>query len=180
MGMTAASQGVAVFVEVGKALAKIRDGRLYRETHATFEAYCAERWGWSRVRAHQLIESSEVAKMLTMVNTRPPATERTARPRRLTVSTVRDIEGQDTPAAAQDARGAVGEGRVGESPPIHLHRLHRGRQECRGFGNATNSRLAGGSLVRHSGDRRGGRSENPIKTGFVRALVMRMLSVRAR
>ena len=63
--MTAASQGVAVFVEVGKALAKIRDGRLYRETHATFEAYCAERWGWSRVRAHQLIESSEVAKMLT-------------------------------------------------------------------------------------------------------------------
>ena len=89
--MTAASQGVAVFVEVGKALAKIRDGRLYRETHATFEAYCAERWGWSRVRAHQLIESSEVAGDVTPMgvisdirrgpwDTRPPATERTARP----------------------------------------------------------------------------------------------------
>jgi hypothetical protein len=33
------------FIAVARALAAIRDGRLYRETHATFEAYCRERWG---------------------------------------------------------------------------------------------------------------------------------------
>lgn len=92
--------------------------------------------------AYRLIDGAEMTENVSHGTQPPPATER---PTRLTVSTVRDIEGQDTPAAAQDARGAVGEGRVGESPPIHLHRLHRGRhrgrQECRGFGNAPNSRL---------------------------------------
>ena len=33
-------RGQKAFVAVGNALAEIRDQRLYRETHATFEAYC--------------------------------------------------------------------------------------------------------------------------------------------
>ena len=33
-------RGLKTFVEVGAALLGIRDGRLYRETHATFEDYC--------------------------------------------------------------------------------------------------------------------------------------------
>lgn len=73
-------KGRKTFVEVGKALAKIRDGKLYRETHTTFEAYCKERWAWSRVRAHQLIESAEITETLTTVNTTLPTTERQARP----------------------------------------------------------------------------------------------------
>jgi hypothetical protein len=46
------------FVEAGKKLAAIRDARLHKETHRTFEDYCQARWGFSRVRAHQLIEAA--------------------------------------------------------------------------------------------------------------------------
>jgi len=48
-------RGRPYFVEVGEALGAIRDHRLYLETHRTFEAYCRERWGFSRQRASQLI-----------------------------------------------------------------------------------------------------------------------------
>ena len=43
------------FIEVGKALLAIRDAKLYRKTHKTFEAYCRDRWEMSRPRAYQLI-----------------------------------------------------------------------------------------------------------------------------
>jgi hypothetical protein len=32
-------RGLSTFVEVGNALLEIRDSKLYRETHPTFEAY---------------------------------------------------------------------------------------------------------------------------------------------
>jgi len=56
---------------------EIRDGRLYREPHGTFEVYCRERWGWSRIHAHRQIEAAKVAKVLPMGNT--PPNERVAR-----------------------------------------------------------------------------------------------------
>ena len=52
-------RGLATFVVVGEALARIRDGRLYRESHKTFEAYCDERWGMSRPRAYQFIAAAD-------------------------------------------------------------------------------------------------------------------------
>jgi hypothetical protein len=55
------SDGVATFVEVGKALAEIRDKRLYRESHKTFDGYCRERWNFEKRRAYQLIEAAGVA-----------------------------------------------------------------------------------------------------------------------
>ncbi len=58
-------RGLTTFVEVGTALMKIRDARLYRDTHETFEDYCRERWGWSRQRSLQLIDGAEVARLLT-------------------------------------------------------------------------------------------------------------------
>ena len=48
------------FVEVGAALAAIRDGRLYQADHTTFEAYCSERWGMSLPRADELIHMATV------------------------------------------------------------------------------------------------------------------------
>lgn len=45
-------------MDAGRALTVIRDARLYRETHATFEAYCRERWQMSRPRAYQLISAA--------------------------------------------------------------------------------------------------------------------------
>lgn len=71
--------GLATFVEVGEALCDIRDRRLYRLSHGTFEAYCRERWGMSRQRAHQFIDSAEVVGALSTIVDTPPATESQAR-----------------------------------------------------------------------------------------------------
>jgi hypothetical protein len=67
------------FVEVGLALSEIRDSRLYRANYSTFEGYCRERWGWSRVHAHRLIEAADVVKTLPIGNTAAIATESQAR-----------------------------------------------------------------------------------------------------
>ncbi len=40
--------GLNTFLHVGSALAQIRDNRLYRETHKTFEKYCKEVWDLSK------------------------------------------------------------------------------------------------------------------------------------
>ena len=56
--------GLRTFVEVGEALLEIRDRRLYRESHKTFEDYCRERWGMSRIYAHRSIEAAKIAKIL--------------------------------------------------------------------------------------------------------------------
>lgn len=61
---TVIERGQQTFVEVGLALAEIRDSRLYREDFATFEEYCNERWGWTASRSRKLISSAEaVAEM---------------------------------------------------------------------------------------------------------------------
>jgi len=54
--------GINVFMEVGDALLSIRDNRLYRATHSTFEEYCQERWGIERRRAYQLISAAQVIR----------------------------------------------------------------------------------------------------------------------
>ena len=73
------TQGLQTFYDVGTALLEIRDSRLYRAEHPTFEAYCRERWGMARRQADRLIEAAEV-----MEDLRPmgliPANERQARP----------------------------------------------------------------------------------------------------
>ena len=61
---------LAGFIQTGEALATIRDGRLYRETHPSFEAYCSERWSLSRNYAHRLIQASGViTNLLPIGNT---------------------------------------------------------------------------------------------------------------
>ena len=57
---TRIERGLATFVEVGQALLEVRDGRLYRAEHGTFEDYCRERWGMSDRRARQLMTAAEI------------------------------------------------------------------------------------------------------------------------
>jgi hypothetical protein len=71
--------GLQTFVEVGSALLAIRDKRLYRAEHSNFEAYCRNRWGFSRIHAHRLIGAAGVVgNLLPMGNT--PTSERQSRP----------------------------------------------------------------------------------------------------
>src|ERR1051326_8938947 len=72
-------KGLDTFVEVGAALITIRDKRLYRATHATFELYCVQRWQMTARRAHQLCAASAVVNNLLMAgkvnNCSPPAAD---------------------------------------------------------------------------------------------------------
>lgn len=52
--------GLASFIEVGSALLTIHDGKLYRASHRTFEAYCQDRWGMARQTAYQLLDAAGV------------------------------------------------------------------------------------------------------------------------
>jgi hypothetical protein len=37
-------RGLSTFLQVGRALLEIHDGRLYAAEHRTFEEYCSKRW----------------------------------------------------------------------------------------------------------------------------------------
>src|SRR3990167_4364010 len=52
------------FFQVGADLLEIRDSRLYRRDHPTFESYCLERWDMSRGHAYRLIDATEMRKEL--------------------------------------------------------------------------------------------------------------------
>lgn len=72
-------RGMSTFVDVGNALAAIRDARLYRATHDTFEDYCRERWGMTPQHANRTIAASAVVALLEPIGS-TPATESQARP----------------------------------------------------------------------------------------------------
>ena len=69
-------RGLATFLEVGTALLRIRDGRLYRETHGTFEDYCRERWGFSRRNGYDLMRTAEVSSAVQDLAHEPPTPPR--------------------------------------------------------------------------------------------------------
>ncbi|MCC5670043.1 hypothetical protein LC653_41195 [Nostoc sp. CHAB 5784] len=55
------------FFEAGKALMELRDRRLYRSSHRTFEDYCRDRFGHSRQKSNYLIAASDVYENLTTI-----------------------------------------------------------------------------------------------------------------
>jgi hypothetical protein len=55
------------FFEAGKALAELRDRRLYRSSHRTFEDYCRDRFGHSRQKSNYLIAAADVYENLTTI-----------------------------------------------------------------------------------------------------------------
>lgn len=62
--------------ELGKALAEIRDCRLYRSEFDTFADYCRSKWDFTDSRARQLIAAAEVQETVTTVTL---SSERAAR-----------------------------------------------------------------------------------------------------
>jgi hypothetical protein len=75
------SGGLQSFVDVGRALMEIRDGKLYRIEHKTFEAYCQERWSMTKQHAHRLMNATDAATEIAKSNPGvTPQTERHVRP----------------------------------------------------------------------------------------------------
>jgi hypothetical protein len=104
---TVISNGIQTFAEVGNALLAIREAKLYRAEHGTFEAYCLKRWGFNSSRARQLIGAAEIVDTLKSVTTvTPPQSERVVRP-------LTKLPAAEQPAAWQAATDkAQSEGRT--------------------------------------------------------------------
>jgi hypothetical protein len=73
-------KGMETFVDVGKALAEIRDNKLYKGEYKTFEAYCLMRWAFTYRHANRLIASSEVIANLGPIGPISPTHEGQIRP----------------------------------------------------------------------------------------------------
>jgi hypothetical protein len=74
-------QGLGTCFEVGDALLRIRDNRLYRDTYTTFEQYCQERWHLGRSYAWRVMGAAERIKLLPSGDNLPrPANEFQMRP----------------------------------------------------------------------------------------------------
>jgi phage N-6-adenine-methyltransferase len=73
-------RGLNTFVEVGAALLKIRDSRLYKNNYDTFEDYCRERWGMYRDKADRYIAAAKLVENLTPIGVTLPTNEAQARP----------------------------------------------------------------------------------------------------
>lgn len=53
--------GQQTFLEVASALAEIREGKLYRATHASFGEFARETFGFERAHANRLAAAGEIA-----------------------------------------------------------------------------------------------------------------------
>lgn len=74
-------KGWNTFVEVGKALATIRDGRLYRENFTTFQEYTRDTWQYGRAYVDRLIGAAETIEILTPIGVKIlPSNEAQVRP----------------------------------------------------------------------------------------------------
>ena len=72
-------RGLTTFIDVGNALAAVRDERLYKQ-YGTFEDYCHERWNMARRTAYQFIEASIVVENVRNCAQILPVNEAQARP----------------------------------------------------------------------------------------------------
>lgn len=69
---------------IGQDLAIIRERKLFRATHKTFEDYCTKKWGISKSYAYRLMAWAKKYEENGASGTKPPESEYEARKRRRT------------------------------------------------------------------------------------------------
>ncbi|MBE8967514.1 hypothetical protein IQ277_14995 [Nostocales cyanobacterium LEGE 12452] len=108
------------FFEAGKALMELRDRRLYRSTHKTFEEYCRSRFGYTRMAATYKIAAATVMENLSTIGLQNvemstsglqilPTNERQVRP---LVALEPEVQRTAWQQAVQVAGGKVPTGRI--------------------------------------------------------------------
>ena len=99
------ARGQKTFVEVGRALAEIRDLRLYKREYGGFAEYCQAKWGWNKSYAYYMIDSAEVVKSLpekvsTLVDTETAARELGKAPPEQRAGIIEAVVAEGTPVTA--------------------------------------------------------------------------------
>lgn len=61
-------EGLTTFLAVGSALIEIRQHKLYRASHRTFEGYCRARFQLKRQRAYELMGAADVVNNLSEIS----------------------------------------------------------------------------------------------------------------
>ena len=109
-------RGFETFFEIGRAMAIIRDKRLYRAEFSTFEEYCSTRWSLERRHAYRLMDASKVIENVSNWTQILPATESQARPltslepdqqRVVWSELLQDAQASGTPITAAKVRAVV-------------------------------------------------------------------------
>lgn len=75
--------GLTAFQEVGDALLKIKEAKLYRQTYTTWESYLQSRWGMSDSQSMRLISASQICREIAASGVTPPQIESHARELRI-------------------------------------------------------------------------------------------------
>lgn len=95
--------GLHHLVQVAQSLQVIRDQRLYRIAHKTFEEYCAEKWAIGRSYAYRLIDCAVVLDDLSTVPDKQlPTTESQIRELKRVSSDIRPQVWERVIAASAD------------------------------------------------------------------------------
>lgn len=97
-------RGLNTYADVGAAIQEIRDSKLYRGTHGTFEEYCRDRWGWGKAYAYRQIDAAQTAQILSPIGDKP-STEGQARE-------LAPLVKQDPEKAKEVWRSLIGDGQV--------------------------------------------------------------------
>ena len=108
-------RGVNAFIEVGAALLRIRDCRLYRTTYATFTDYCSERFPQlSRSSVYRAMGTAQVVEIVSPIGDVPneaqarelaPLRDQPDAMREAWSATVADTGGKPTAAALREQAG---------------------------------------------------------------------------
>jgi hypothetical protein len=73
-------RGSRLLIGIGKGLAEINRDKLYRGTHATFEEYVGEKFGFTRGHAYNLINAAEADVNIRSIGGTAPTNEFQLRP----------------------------------------------------------------------------------------------------
>ena len=103
--------GVTAFVDVGQALIRVRDARLWTD-YPTFEDWCKAHFGFSKPRAYQFIESAQVIEVVSSLPCEAGQDESTNGRREQPIlpnneRQVRELAKLDTPQKQADAWAKV-------------------------------------------------------------------------
>jgi hypothetical protein len=103
------SHGWQSFTDVGDALLTVRDRKLYREKYRTFGDYSEKEWGFSRQRAHQLMDAATTTHALS--TTVDIQSEREARELKGTVKIVEALSPESQQALSTFLKTSTGSDR---------------------------------------------------------------------
>lgn len=120
-------QGMAVFLDVGWSLRRIRDGKKYKAAgYATWDDYLAQRWTMAKRHADRLISANEIHEELgEMGPTGPISGERQLRP----LARLRNEPEQMREAWAEAVEESGGKPTARDVETAVAHRLSTSRKE---------------------------------------------------